>query len=67
MGCHITEKSATTKIKMCLDTFLFLVGLSHIVATYHDLFSVAKVTPNGHAATDCYTEFTFIFWLVSHL
>jgi hypothetical protein len=66
-GRHIMEKSVTTKIKTCLDTFLFLVGLSHIVATYRDLFSVARVTPNGHAAVDCRTEFTFIFWLVSRL
>jgi hypothetical protein len=67
MGRHITEKSVTTKIKTCLDTFLFLVGLLGVVTTYCNLFSVAKLTPNGHAATDCCTEFTFIFWLVSHL
>jgi hypothetical protein len=66
-GRHITEKSATTKIKTCLDTFLFLAGLSRVVTTYCNLFSVAKLTPNGHAAADCRTEFTFIFWLVSHL
>jgi hypothetical protein len=67
MGCHIMEKSVTTKIKTCLDMFLFLVGLSHVVATYCNLFSVAKLTPNGHTAADCHTEFTFIFWLVLHL
>jgi hypothetical protein len=67
MGHHIMEKSATTKIKTCLDTFLFLVGLLYIVITYCDLFSVAKVTLNSHTATDYHTEFTFIFWLVLHL
>jgi hypothetical protein len=67
MGRHFTEKSATTKMKTCLDMVLFLAGLSRVVATYHNLFSVAKVTPNSHAAADCRTEFTFIFWLVSRL
>ncbi len=31
-GHHITLATATTKIKTCLDTYLFLAGLSQIVA-----------------------------------
>src|SRR6266566_3165220 len=59
-GRHVTCASATTKIKTCLDTFLFLAGHSRSVA----LFFSQKFTPNGHSPADCRTLPVF-FWLVS--